>query len=1139
MSMFDASFFSKLQTRPAVLFLGQHHLSLERGSDPLLEEVLRKFGPSMNGRKSAYDDLFLLGQDSGENHLDWLRERCRRMLPSTWLEIIGRFPWSSVVTSAVDTLVDRALEVEWREIHPIFEDKINPFDPRNRRRLHLTHLFGSLGRIEPAERPPLSKLELIKKRPNAISLLGRLPEVVSPLGTLVVEGYEPKGDWLGIEDFYAVLDNLGDGQIHFFFSGGDDLRSDELVSLLVEGKKAIVHPESLASVLNKAEAEGFIDSGLTSIEAEARDSLTVGNRVSSIPLHLRTQLARSALILDDELLIPPPTISKDRLYIEFRDFLANSSGRPDWKGFARGFAFKRDFETELEGSITKMLKGAGSLRRPLILHGRTATGKTVACGSLAYKTKIEGKFPVLFIERKTNRPNFHDISSFCEWAENEGSAATLVIWDAMAEVSQYEELVRFLQSRGRKAVIIGTSYLIPDQKISAASREYYVEAKDRFGEHELPRLRKFVGGLDPNLEQYVDRFTKNESVTFLVALYRLLPSSRPKVQLGVVEEVGYAEEQIIRKSKSRPVRIFQSSMGTALINAGVATASEINLEEVIEVSGDFTTRIEEIIGLIMVPGSFGHAVPLEILIRAFDRVRIEELVPILRDIDIFTWTEDEVGNLFLGPRQALEARILVNRRLGSAEVEIGYATKLLLEIKDGTNSVENTELNFAVDLVRSLGPNGANPARYSRYWLTLSDVLRTLRTERGVLNPRLMLQEAFLRREYVIANTLPVTDSIGLLESAVETLEHAIDELPDDRRQNKLRSIMLVERAAVLGAKLQLLNEHKILNSDIRRIYEGIRASILAARTLDPDSFRPVDVLAWTSTALLKGELIDESTRLEITADLLYAFDSINADELGVEREQFERRRMEIGDVLDLHEMRDDAFDHLASIGSTAGLYLRARNKLKDVDLTEPVVSGKDLAACSSAMEYLNQNEDLIASDGRCLYLQLRLWWILKTSEPIFFVERQSVPFAEEDWLYLLRLVERIVQSGELYRLSSLLYLQAVSLFHLGELERSLSVFKEIAFEPEETQGRRRIVRSLLASNPNGTARMFNGTVRWSDGTKGEVFVEDLGRNIRFLPHDFNRQEIKVGETIAKFHIAFNFIGPIADPVRTTKRGGK
>ena len=83
------------------------------------------------------------------------------------------------------------------------------------------------------------------------------------------------------------------------------------------------------------------------------------------------------------------------------------------------------------------------------------------------------------------------------------------------------------------------------------------------------------------------------------------------------------------------------------------------------------------------------------------------------------------------------------------------------------------------------------------------------------------------------------------------------------------------------------------------------------------------------------------------------------------------------------------------------------------------------------------------------------------------------------------------------------------------------------------TGGKRRVIRSHLASTPHGAPMVFNGTVSWlnNDKTKGELYVPYIRKSVTFLLMDFNRPEIQQGDGL-DFHIAFNFIGAIADPIK-------
>ena len=146
-------FLEQLNKGPAVLFLGQDYLRFETGTDPLLHEVHRRFGG--NPTKPTYNQLLEgTASQSGDAALAWISDLCRRISPPDWLHSVARFPWSSVFSSAIDTIWLSPFCSEWREVAPIYDDEYFPRDPRNRRVLHCTFLFGSLNQTELKLRAP-------------------------------------------------------------------------------------------------------------------------------------------------------------------------------------------------------------------------------------------------------------------------------------------------------------------------------------------------------------------------------------------------------------------------------------------------------------------------------------------------------------------------------------------------------------------------------------------------------------------------------------------------------------------------------------------------------------------------------------------------------------------------------------------------------------------------------------------------------------------------------------------------------------------------------------------------------------------------------------------------------------------------
>ncbi|MEK7996652.1 MAG: hypothetical protein AAB403_22850, partial [Planctomycetota bacterium] len=478
---------------------------------------------------------------------------------------------------------------------------------------------------------------------------------------------------------------------------------------------------------------------------------------------------------------------------------------------------------------------------------------------------------------------------------------------------------------------------------------------------------------------------------------------------------------------------------------------------------------------------------------------------------------------------------IVQARLGGASSEVGFAKRLLSEVREGPVSGDR-EVDFAVEFILALRGKQQPSSQYSEFFRDLADTLTEIRNNRGVENPRLMLQEANLLRQWVIARSKagsPAPDDRELLDRAEDVLHRAIELVGDDPRRKELRAYLLVELGSTLGTKARTSLNRQEAPKEAVSSFESMRKVLLAARTLSQYNYYPIDVLAWATRDMLSSKVLAPTQRAEAIADMLYTFQTAPKDEFDPEQvENFERRRLEFAQFAGQEEIAQDAFDALVARGSAAGFFIRALH-MSGLPASAPEDADWDYARLRRALVYLEANRDRISHDARCLDLLLDLWWMVKTRSRFFSSERATPPLGNEDWQYLLRAVDQLTMTGESYRPLILTFLRGLALFHLRQYDASIEVFREVDRESGTLWGKQRIIRSYLASTSSGTPQVFHGTVAWvaADGSRGDVYVEEMMRRIRFFPREFGKQQdIRKGETLGEFHIAFNFLGPVADP---------
>jgi len=1130
------SLFKLLAKGPTILFIGQNYLKLDTVNDPILTELSRKYYKSQNELKNYSSILEIELEDSRESIFAWLHERCKRLPVPKWLDIISRFAWSNVYTSSIDTILQKAFENEWREIQPIFEKKYMPCDPRNKSKLHLTYLFGRIDKSEENEMPPLDDMQLLNRKALAIELANRIPEIVTPIGNLFIDGYDINNDWFSLDSLIPIILNLGRNQVHFF-NASEDIKNHSYFKKKSIKENVIFYEQGLAEILTQGESEGYIKIGYKPDDGDFKQVIKINNEHIKVPVGIWNQVSKSAIIIDNQVIKQLPKLSENSLYLEFRNFLSSSNAIPQWEGYKRGFAFQRNFEAELYKIIIKTINEKNEKKRHIILHGQTGTGKTIALGNLAMKIKEEGKYPVLFIERKFQRPQYSDIEMFCNWAEESEAEGTIIIWDGMLDFKTYNNLIQYLLGCGKKILVIGSSYFV-DQKNRLSSAQY-IEAPSNF-DKEKKNFYNFICKFDKGLEKYIKKELEDGNQNFLVALYRLLPQTRNLIKDGVKNEITFAEREINKKLSEKYFEPeFDNIIGNALLKVGAINAESL-IKSTTCNNAENIENIKALIGFVMLPGKFGLKVPFDLLLRTLKMKHKNDMIDTLNQFDIFRWFEDNCGNIFIGPRHPLEAELFIQHEIKDAKTEIEYAKKLIFEVNDFGDNHNNIEIQFIVELIRNIGPSGHNHNRsyYADYYIEISNMLEKLRKERSIFNPRLILQEVSILREYLIYKD-KIGQKIETAELCLKEIVNLIEEtLKSNNINNLLRSKLLVAMGSTFATMAKMYIDTKTRNDEAVEIFKKCRKSIFEAISNCPENHHAIDVFLWASRDILNTSLTNDCFRYDIIAD---AIDIIATAESGgfgfYPTELLEERKIDLGEHLNLQAYSDEAFDNLIKRGSSAGYYIRAYKMVGKLP-SNCELNSDQAARCTDAFKYLNNNWDSIKLNGKCLNLFLKLWWMLNTGKTLFYGERQCLPFKFEQWQQLENVISYINSpTNDNYITPTIKYLLGITYFHLKDISRSIEVFDDLERDSNLIQGSRRIIRSYLASNSDGTPIIYNGSIShiFKEYKKGDVYVDDLRRRIKFIPAEFGKANAKEKEAMV-FHIAFNFRGIIIDPTHYYKK---
>jgi hypothetical protein len=1115
----------RLAHGPAYLFLGQRWLTNSDGTDPFLQEIVRKFGGASTG--ASYSALIDSSAAAEPSALDWMAGRCQSIPPPERMESVAWHAWNGVFTSAIDDIMSNMFRNPTRDVQRVMSADYQPADPRSRSKLHIWHLFGNVAAPDEVGRPPLARLDLIKRKGVATQMAASIPALLTPLGVLCVDGYDPASDWFDKDQFYQAAAGLGSGQIHWF-SAPEAAIDDYVVRALLEGGQLVLHKESLAQALLVLRSDGTISRDEDFDENAWVRRIRIAKRIIAVPEETFRQIHTTGRLITEQAFAPLKKLSREQTYSEFRSFLYESSHSPLWEGYSRGFAFRRDFQKTLEDSVRAQLAHPSARRRaePIILHGATGSGKTVALGQMAFDLQAEGQYPVIFVDRGT-RFRGDTIDRFCQWAEDAEAGAVVIVWDGMMSPREYLDIHSFFTSRGRKFVLVGSAYQT-DVNFQQPKNSVPVS-----GKMELPERTRFVAFLKEigvevpgEAERLLLAAADN---SFLSQLYRTLPATRPQLQAGLAREVARAGE-LLRSQRivsPAPEGTFGTNLGDMFASLGMQVSEESFGEKTGELAGETIDEVQQLIGLVMVPGQFGLATPFELLMRAIGSRAGPRLLEILKAIDIFNLREDNLGNPMVDARTALEAQLITRARLGSAKSEIDYAVRLLGNIRLSFVTGAR-EVDFAVDLLRNVGPNGPKESYYKPYFQTLASCLRALRTEAGTRHPRLLLQESLLLREAAKTETPGGETEISpekrdLLDQALEVCNQALNEIDNSRPNRPLKTRLMVELASTWGTLAKA--EQKPV--DRVRMVDQAHETAWKAFSLDPGNHYALDVVAWTARDLLQKGGVQPEDRLRIVESVTHAFALADAQQWDTEAaNQLDRRRVELRDVVFDESLSEIAFNKLLARGSAAGVVVRAW-QLAESRAAVGVKPQKEDAIKALEWMDLPEHQKVVAADAHASFLRFRLWWRAKLGFDFNSGERIAVPFDVNDWEECLRTVGTLLTFEQFSGHPTLRLIEAVALFHIGDSSRGFDAFDKLA--TDQLFVRNRVVRRFVFSDGRAAPRRFNGTVLSVQSRDGSLHVQGLSRRIPFFVQESPRRDLRVGDDLQGFGISFNMLGPIAE----------
>jgi len=1154
MSVGKQALYERLDRGPAFLFLGQSYLSVGTGNDPLAGPLARSLGMGdLPG--TIYRTLLGLAHDSREAAAKALNDAGRSLVLPPSLTTTLEFPWNGVLSSAIDPSWRVGLRQDWRTVQETVPQRDRTRLSRDIVDVQALMLFGGVD--QPADdRPPATKMELSRRRALAAEALSRIiTDGLTPRGLLVVEGWS-LDDWLDPETLYSQICDAVPNQVHLF-SATQEILSDEFISEAISLKVLVPHRETFASVLDEARRTGRLSDGGPA--TTSTHAVRVGDRRLAIGRSRWQRILPHARPVDVDLLDEPPAESRHRRFQKFREFLGASDGSPTWWAHGRGLPFQRNFERVL-ADLVEDAAASPERRGPLLVVGQSGTGKSVALARLAFQTARSGRRVVLYIPRKSTRPEYQALDDFCLWTEEQSGANTLIVWDGMLEPEEYQRLFDYLRSRGRKVVMVGTCYWDADQFGEGGGKgsrrtdkqvrapQYrrgrdFVEAPSTIAGKELDRFIRYLADFGIILKGSDEAIVARDS-SFLSALYRLLPDAHAPLSRGLVLELRRSEERLGHAARTRINYEPPTVMAAALEKAGLLHG----LDALPGASKEGATAwqddpYERLLSLILLIHSHGLRTPLELALRTIGRDGVRNLPDLLGGIDIIRWDDDGQGNYTLGGRNQLEATLLTGaRRWGNEREATQIAEVIELVRPDSRARNGGPEIEFIMALLTAIGPQKNREQRkYGAQYLLIADSIAKLRmlVTSPVIHARLTHKEVNMRREWAVWDQRRQGPDVDLrrraLEAAQEAVDEALREAEDLGHRRDIRLNLYVEQASIRGSQLyellhsgpdgglpQPLPSEEYISGELGELKRSVQFALECEAT----NYYPVDVLCWATRDTFKAGALSDRAAAALVGDCLSALTAIDPETLEPgQASLYHSKFVEIASLASDHFLVEQQLKKLEAHDEPLAAFLYAL-KVSGIIHNKP-----DREGVRMALEHLKGNP-LRLQDERCVRLAVDLLWIARTGERFLSGERQTLPLDQAAWDECLELTD-LASAYDAMPSLRVHFMRALALFHLGSIDRAMDAFRELDRLSLEQRDRRRVINVYVSSSEDGTPRVFRARVLRldSDLQGGRCWVEGYHREFPFDPSSFGPDQAVVGRTLDAY-ISFNMIGPRLEPPR-------
>ena len=681
-------------------------------------------------------------------------------------EAIYKLPWSCVITSnRKDGFGVGFKGGRTSRRYTAFDMPTMIF---NREELPIIQLLGNENEI-PAELEDVDDiLRSAFEKKQAEKALNRIMSKMDIRSRMVVIGYdESDTDEISAETFVFSWQEMQGGKISFF--GCKDVENSFLKNVATK-RDFIWENIKLSDLLNTDSDRYEINNQNIGDDSEL---FYKGKQSVFIKKSILTRCRSFAQLLTEEKINEIRPLGRVQQSRWFYNFLNNSADAPQWYGYLpqSDFYLKREYEQYLYSVVKLLLANhkcvsKSGINTPVILEGDPGSSKSIELAAIAYKIFCQQISPVIYISGdnlgfSAQSMEIQILDELMQEVEQIGEKDTkfLIVWDSASYrnvASEVKQLVRELENRGRKFVLVcsaygNTSKTNEDSKgqyfshseegLFVASKEkaellfkdncYYVYAPRELTDREIVNLKQKAKNYAVADKDVLDKIWKKleGNVNIFEYFYELIILLRPQLEAGLSKEQRlvnrYVKKQIEILTSQKICDVENRLMIEALRNAGIEI-NEIS-EELINEENESDFNLDRFNTCIAMFSRFKLDTPYSIAIQMLCN-NDEEYFGVRKDYDNYQlfkllttqlnyihYCENSESKYVFRFRTSIEADIFLKNNQINEDRQIQVILEMLdiyIKYYQRTNEVDYELKESLVKILRMYGPN----TEYREFW---------------------------------------------------------------------------------------------------------------------------------------------------------------------------------------------------------------------------------------------------------------------------------------------------------------------------------------------------------------------------------------------------------------------------------------